>query len=128
MKQSTSVVDQYIASFPKETQELLEQIRATIKQAAPQATETIGYGIPTYIQEGNLVHFAAYKNHIGFYPAPSGLQAFKAALASYKGSKGAVQFPLNQALPLDTIADIVAFRVMENVEKAVAKSKKQQKE
>ena len=114
--------DEYIASFPKETQKLLEQIRATIKAAAPEAEELISYAMPSYKFKGMLVHFAGYEHHIGFYPAPSGIDEYKKELSVYKGAKGSVQFPLDKPLPLDLITKIVKFRVDENT--AIAKSKK----
>lgn len=117
-------VDAYIASFPEETQEVLEKLRKTIRDAAPDAEEIINYGVPTFKLKGNLVHFAAYKKHIGFYPAPSGIEQFKDELSAYKGAKGSVQFPLAEPLPYDLIRDIVAFRVKENLEKAAEKGKK----
>jgi len=111
-------IDSYVASFPKETQNLLEQVRSTIRKAAPQAEETINYGIPTFTLKGNLVHFAAYKNHIGFYPAASGIEAFKKDLSAYEGAKGSVKFPLDKPIPFELISRIVKFRVKENLEKA----------
>ena len=114
-------IDEYIAGFPKEIQKLLEQIRNTIKQAAPEAEEAIKYAMPTYVLNGNLVHFAAFKNHIGFYPVPSGIEAFKQELSVYKGAKGSVQFPLDKPMPLDLITKIVKFRVEENLVKAKTK-------
>lgn len=111
-------VDEYIAAFPNDTQKLLEEIRSVIKKAAPEAEETINYAMPTFKLHGNLVHFAAYKNHIGLYPAPNGIDAFKDELSVYKGAKGSVQFPLNKPMPLDLISRIVKFRVKENLEKA----------
>ncbi len=122
--QSPNKIDTYIASFPAGVQEILEQIRNIIRAAAPEAQETINYQIPTFTLEGNLVHFAAFKKHIGFYPTPSGIDKFKDELSAYKGAKGSVQFPLDQPIPYDLIARIVAFRVQENLEKASAKSKK----
>jgi len=116
-------IDEYIAGFPKETQQLLETMRATIKKAAPGAEEAISYAIPTFKLHGNLVHFAAYKNHIGFYPAPRGIEAFKKELAAYEGGKGTVQFPIDQPLPLTLISKIVKYRVKENIEQAKAKKK-----
>ncbi|MCB0489936.1 MAG: DUF1801 domain-containing protein [Cyclobacteriaceae bacterium] len=107
-------IDDYILQFPKEVQKLLKQIRSTIKKAAPKAEEAMKYGIPTFVLNGNLVHFAAYKSHIGFYPAPSGLLAFKKEIAKFKSSKGAVQFPIAESLPLDLVTRIVKFRVGEN--------------
>lgn len=120
-------VDQYIAGFPLEVQLILEKLRDTIQKTAPEAQEKISYGIPTFTLEGNLVHFAAYKNHIGFYPAPSGLNAFKEELAGYKGAKGSVQFPLNQPLPWETIVKMVKYRVEENRAKSLAKAYKKTK-
>jgi len=117
-------IDEYIAAFPKEIQELLESVRATIKEAAPDAKETINYQIPTFTLKGNLVHFAAYKNHIGFYPTSSGIEKFKQELSAYKGAKGSVQFPLDKPLPLELISKIVRYRVSENLERARVKLKK----
>lgn len=114
-------IDEYIADFPKEIQIMLQQIRETIKKAAPEAEEKISYAMPTFYLEGNLVHFAAFKNHIGFYPVPSGIEAFKDKLSAYKGAKGSVQFPLDQPMPLGLISEIVKFRVKENLEKASKK-------
>ncbi|WP_316752677.1 iron chaperone [Pedobacter gandavensis] len=110
-------ISAYIANSPKEVQPILEKLRATIREAAPEADETINYGIPTFTLNGNLVHFAAYKNHVGFYPAPSGIEAFKPKLAAYKVAKGSVQFPIDQPLPLALISEIVAFRRQENLNK-----------
>jgi len=109
--------EKYIAAFPDEIQQRLNLIRETIRQAAPEATEKISYGMPTFYLKGNLVHFAGYKNHIGLYPAPSGIEAFQKELSVYKNAKGSVQFPHNQPLPIDLIRAIVKFRVMENMEK-----------
>lgn len=117
-------IDEYIAQFPEEVQEILEKIRATIRAAAPDAEETINYQMPTFKLYGNLVHFAAYKHHIGFYPAPSGIAAFQKELSAYKGAKGSVQFPLNQPIPYDLIRDITLFRVQENMSKTATKKKK----
>jgi len=107
-------IDDYISGFPQEVQALLEQVRATIREAAPGAAETIKYAMPTFTLQGNLVHFAAFKNHIGFYPAPTGDPAFKQALAGYKQGKGSVQFPFDKPMPLDLIRKIVQARVREN--------------
>jgi len=117
-------IDEYIATFPGEVQLLLEELRATIKAAAPEAKEKISYQIPTFFLRGNLVHFAAYKKHIGFYPSSSGIQAFQKELSIYKGAKGSVQFPLDRPLPLELIARIVKYRVTENLERAEEKSRK----
>ena len=120
-KKKFQTIDEYIAAFPQEIQDILQELRVTIQQAAPEATEKISYQMPTFFLKGNLVHFAAYKNHIGFYPAPSGIEAFKAELSSYKGAKGSVQFPINEPLPLELISRITKFRVAENMAKAKAK-------
>lgn len=117
-------IDEYIAGFSEEIQEKLQLIRKTISEAAPEAEEAISYQMPTFKLKGNLVHFAAYKNHIGFYPAPRGIEAFKEELSAYKGAKGTVQFPLNEPLPYDLIGRIVKFRAAENREKAALKGKK----
>ena len=114
-------IDQYISGFPPEVQAILNQVRATIHQAAPEAKETIKYAIPTFELQGNLVHFAAFQKHLGFYPVPSGMAAFEQELAAYKQGKGSVQFPLNQAMPLDLITRIVQFRVAENEKKTLKK-------
>ncbi len=114
-------IDQYIAGFPKSTQKILEQVRKTIRKAAPEAEEKIGYGIPTFTLNGNLVHFAGYKNHIGFYPTPSGIETFKKELSVYDGAKGSVQFPIDQPMPLALIRQIVKFRVEQNQAKAKPK-------
>jgi uncharacterized protein YdhG (YjbR/CyaY superfamily) len=110
-------VDEYIASFPLETQEILQQIRATIKAAAPEAEEVISYGMPAYKLNGALVYFAGYKNHIGFYATPNGHEAFEKELSKYKQGKGSVQFPIDEPLPLDLITRIVKFRVAQNLER-----------
>lgn len=123
MKAATNV-DEYINDFPKDVQQILERLRATIRKAAPAAEETINYGIPTFKLHGNLVHYAAYKNHIGFYPAPSGIQAFKEELSVYEGAKGSIKFPIEKPLPFPLITKIVKFRVTENVAKAEAKKSK----
>jgi len=111
-------IDEYIAGFSVETQAVLQKIRAVIQAAAPEAKEAIRYAIPTFILNGNLVHFAAFKSHIGFYPAPTGAEAFKNELSVYKTGKGSVQFPLDQNMPLDLITKIVQFRVAEVAQKA----------
>jgi uncharacterized protein YdhG (YjbR/CyaY superfamily) len=115
-------IDAYIAQFPVDLQEKLQQIRVVIKQAAPDASEKISYQMPTFYLHGNLVHFAAFKQHIGYYPAPSGIENFSAELAIYKTSKGAIQFPLDQPIPFDLIRAIVEFRVAENLKSWVNKS------
>ena len=124
MTTSPTTIDEYIATFPKDVQTILQKIRATIRKAAPQAEEAISYQMPTFKLNGNLVHFAAFKSHIGFYPVPSGIEKFKKELSAYKGAKGSVQFPLDQPIPYGLIGRIVKFRVKENLEKAKAKGKK----
>lgn len=107
-------VDEYIAAFPAETQVVLQQVRQAVKHAAPNADEAISYGMPAYKQQGALVYFAAFKNHIGFYATPTGHKNFAQALSVYKQGKGSVQFPINQPMPLKLIERIVKFRVAEN--------------
>jgi uncharacterized protein YdhG (YjbR/CyaY superfamily) len=116
-------IDSYIAGFPQDVQVILQELRAVIKQAAPQAEEAISYQIPTFRLKGNLVHFAAFKNHIGFYPTSSGIEKFKNELSAYKLARGTVRFPLDRPLPLGLISKIVKFRVKENLERALAKSR-----
>lgn len=123
-KSAFTSVDEYIAGFPASTQALLQQLRATIQTAAPEATEKISYQMPTFVLKGNLVHFAAYEHHIGFYPTPSAITAFAAELSRYKRAKGSVQFPIDEPLPLDLVSRMVAFRVQENLEKAAIKARK----
>lgn len=117
-------IDEYIAGFPENIQEILQKIRQTIKAAAPNAEEAISYQMPTFKLKGNLVHFAAFKSHIGFYPVPSGIEQFKEELAVFKQGKGSVQFPLDKPMPYDLIRRIVLFRVEENLANAAAKGKK----
>jgi uncharacterized protein YdhG (YjbR/CyaY superfamily) len=121
---SPKTIDEYIAGFPPDVQEILEKVRMTIRKAAPEAEETINYQMPTFTLYGNLVHFAAYQHHIGFYPTPTGIEEFKNELSSYKGAKGSVQFPFDRPIPYDLIGRIVEFRVKENLQKAEAKRKK----
>jgi uncharacterized protein YdhG (YjbR/CyaY superfamily) len=122
-----ATIDEYIAGFPSDVQAILQQIRETIHEAAPEATEKISYAMPTFYLHGNLVHFAAFKSHIGFYPVPSGIEKFKKELSKYKGAKGSVQFPLDEPMPLDLIRRIVKFRVKENTAKVSAKKPPRQK-
>jgi len=122
-KTDYQTIDEYIATFPKETQKILKEIRTTIKAAAPNAEEKISYQMPTFYLNGNLIHFAAYKNHIGIYPTPSGTEAFKKEISKYKAAKGSIQLPLEEPMPLKLIAKIVKFRVAENMKKAKAKGK-----
>jgi uncharacterized protein YdhG (YjbR/CyaY superfamily) len=117
-------IDEYIETFPEDVQKILEEVRATIKAAAPEAEEKISYQMPTFFLKGNLIHFAAFKNHIGLYPTPSGTEAFKRELSIYQGAKGSVRLPIDKPLPLKLISRIVKFRVAENLKKAEAKSKK----
>ena len=117
-------VDAYISGFPKDTQKLLKQVRATIKKAAPQAEEVISYGMPAYKLNGALIYFAGYKNHIGLYPMPSAIVAFKKQISDYNWAKGSVQFPFNKPLPLELIEKITRFRVKEDLQKATLKKKK----
>ncbi len=123
MSQAPETIDEYIAGFPPDVQKILKKIRATIRQAAPGAEETIKYRMPTFTLNGNLVFFAAFKQHIGFYPIPTGIAQFKRELAPYKVAKGSVQFPLDQPIPYDLITKIVKFRVKENQAKARARAK-----
>ena len=115
---SPSNIDEYITGFPKDVQNTLQKIRGIIKKAAPDAQEAIKYQIPTFVLNGNLVHFAAFQKHIGFYPAPSGIEAFKDELSVYKTAKGSVQFPLDEPVPYGLITKIVNFRLKENRRKA----------
>jgi uncharacterized protein YdhG (YjbR/CyaY superfamily) len=117
-------IDEYIQSFPENIQKILKEVRATIKAAAPEAEEKISYQMPTFFLNGNLIHFAAFKNHIGLYPTPSGTEAFKRELSVYQGSKGSVRLPLDEPMPLKLISKIVKFRVAENSKKVTAKPKK----
>ena len=120
---SSRDVDNYIAGFPPDIRMILGKVRATIRKAAPDAKEIINYGIPTFTLHGNLVHYAGFKTHIGFYPTPGGIEKFKDELSAYKTAKGSVQFPLDRKIPYALISDIVKFRVQENMGKA-AKGKK----
>jgi uncharacterized protein YdhG (YjbR/CyaY superfamily) len=104
-------IDEYIAAFPGDVQKKLQQMRAALRKAAPDAEEVISYGIPTFKLKGNRVHFAAFKNHIGFYPAPRAIEVFKKELSAYKGGKGTIQFPLDKPLPLSLIGRMVKFRL-----------------
>ena len=117
-------IDEYIAGFPADVQDVLQKIRKTIHEAAPEATEKISYQMPTFFLKGNLVHFAAFKEHIGFYPVPTGIEKFKKELSIYKQGKGSVQFPLDQPMPYELITKIVKFRVKESLAAAAAKAKK----
>lgn len=121
---SPKTIEEYIAGFPPEVQQILQQIRATIRKAAPDAEEAIKYRIPTFVLNGNLVHFGAFKQHVGFYPTPSGIEAFKMELSRYEGAKGSVQFPFDKPMPLALISKIVKFRMKESQEKVAARKRK----
>lgn len=126
-KEPPKSIDEYIAGFPENIQGILQEIRSTIKSAAPDAEEAIKYGIPTFVLGGsNLVHFGGFNKHIGFYPAPSGIEAFKDLLSAYKIAKGSIQFPLNKPIPYSLISEIVVFRVKEVHETAASKKKSKQ--
>jgi uncharacterized protein YdhG (YjbR/CyaY superfamily) len=112
-----TTIDEYIAQYPEDVQEILGKIRAVIKESAPGAVEKISYRLPTYYLNGNLVHFGAFKHHIGFYPTPSGTEQFESELSAYKRSKGAVQFPLDKSMPYDLISRIVKYRVAQSLKK-----------
>ena len=130
MKSNSPVVqnvDEYIAGFPKATQKLLKQLRTTIKKAAPEAEEVISYQMPAYNLYGKLVYFAGYEKHIGFYPMPSAIENFKKQLDNYNTSKGTVQFPLDEPLPLSLITKITVFRAKENLAAAELKGKLKRK-
>lgn len=116
-------IDEYIAGFPPDVQKVLALVRTTIREAAPDAKEAIKYQIPTFIQNENLVHFAAFKDHVGFYPTPSGIEKFKDELSSYEGAKGSVRFPIDKPMPLRLITKIVAFRAEEVQAKTAAKKR-----
>lgn len=116
-------IDEYISNFPAEVQVLLQKVRQTIHEAAPEATEKISYAIPTFYYHGNLVHFGGFKKHIGFFPASSGIDRFQADLEKYATSKGTVQFPLESPIPFGLITEIVKFRVQENLAKASEKKR-----
>jgi len=117
-KEAPQSVDEYIADFPIEVQEILKAIRKVIQQAAPEATESISYGIPTFSQNGALVHFGGYKQHIGFYPAPRAIEVFKEELSGYEGGKGTIKFPLNKPIPIELVTRIVQYRLAENLNKS----------
>ncbi|MEJ0090756.1 MAG: DUF1801 domain-containing protein [Limisphaerales bacterium] len=116
-------IDEYIAGFPNDIQEVLEKVRITIRKAAPQAAEKISYWMPAFNLNGNLVYFAAWKTHLGFYPTSSAIKQFKQELSGYVGAKGSVQFPLDKPIPHGLISKIVKFRVQENLKKAKTKGR-----
>ncbi len=115
-------IDSYIALYPPAVRKILKQVRTTIRKAAPDAQEKIGYGIPTFTLYGNLVHFGGFKNHIGFYPGPDAIVAFKKELSVYDGAKGSIQFPIDKPMPLELISEIVKYRVKQNKEKEILKA------
>ncbi len=117
-RKMTSSIDEYIALYPPDVQEKLKKLRAFIKDLVPEAGETISYGIPTFDLHGHLVHFAAFRDHISFFPTASGVAAFQQELSEYKISKGTIQFPMDKPMPFDLIKRIVEFRVAENMKKA----------
>lgn len=117
-------IDEYIAGFPTDVQRILQDIRTLIRTAAPDAVEALKYGIPTFVLHGNLVHFAAFKKHIGFYPTPTGIAKFKDALSPYPHAKGSVQFPLDSPVPSALIRKVVEYRVKEAGAKSTAKPKR----
>jgi uncharacterized protein YdhG (YjbR/CyaY superfamily) len=117
MRKRYETIDEYIATFPRNVQDILEELRQTIRDSAPEAKEAISYQIPTFKLNGNLVHFAAFKNHIGFYPTSSGISKFKKELSNYEVSKGTVRFPINEPIPSDLVKKIVKYRVKENSNK-----------
>jgi uncharacterized protein YdhG (YjbR/CyaY superfamily) len=121
MKSTYTTIDESIATFPADVQAILQKVRETIRKSAPEATEAISYQMPTFKLNGNLVHFAAFKSHIGFYPVPSGIEKFKKELSVYPQGKGSVQFPLDKPIPYALIEKIVKFRVKENLAKAKKK-------
>jgi uncharacterized protein YdhG (YjbR/CyaY superfamily) len=114
-------IDEYIGNHPPNVQKILQELRGIVHEMAPEAQEAISYSMPTFKLNGNLVHFAAYEKHIGFYPTPSGITAFRERLSPYRTSKGAVQFPINEQIPYDLVRDIVRFRLKENLEKVKKK-------
>jgi uncharacterized protein YdhG (YjbR/CyaY superfamily) len=122
IKRTFKDIDEYIASFPENIQVLLEKMRTTIKTTAPNAIEGIKYAMPVFMLNGNLVYFAAFKNHIGFYPTPAANEAFKKELSVYKTGKGSIQFLIEEAIPYELISQIVEFRVLQNLEKSLKKN------
>ncbi len=119
-----TTIDEYIANFPPDVQEILQKVRATIREAAPSAEETIKYQLPAFTLKGNLVYFGGFKKHVGFYPVPTGIEAYAEDLAPYKTGKGSIQFPYDKPIPYDLITKVVKFRIEENLRNAEAKKKK----
>lgn len=126
-KNNFKTIDDYIKSFPKDIQKILGMVRQTIKKVAPEAEEAISYQMPTFKLNGNLVHFAAFKNHIGFYPTPSGTQEFKKEISVFRSGKGSIQFPIDKPMPLSLIKKIVEYRVKESHLAGLKKSSKKKK-
>jgi uncharacterized protein YdhG (YjbR/CyaY superfamily) len=122
-KDQPATIDEYIAQFPQDVQQILNRLRSVIQESAPDAVERISYQMPAFYLKGNLVYFGAHKHHIGFYPTSSGIEAFKEELSAYTGSKGAAQFPLDKPIPYELISKIVKFRVAENLKKSSASKK-----
>ena len=120
-KKKYNTIDEYISTFPENIQTILQELKRVIEEAAPKAEEVISYQIPAFKQKGNLVYFAAFKNHIGFFPTSSGVESFKKELADYETSKGTIRFPLDKTIPYDLVRKIVKFRVKENLEKSEGK-------
>ena len=119
-----TTIDEYIALFPSDVQHKLQAMRRAIREAAPEAAEKISYQMPTFHQQGNVVHFAAFKNHIGFFPGASGVEAFADRLTAYKTSKGTIQFPFSEPLPLELVKEITRWRVEENRQIVEARKKR----
>lgn len=124
MKSAPTTIDAYVAGFPEDVQPVLRRMREVIRRAAPGATEAMKYGVPTFVLDGNLVHFGGFQRHVGFYPGPSGIAAFQAELSGYEGAKGSVRFPLDRPLPVKLIEKIVRFRVEEQAQLAARRVKK----
>ncbi|MBI4976404.1 MAG: DUF1801 domain-containing protein [Spirochaetes bacterium] len=124
MKKGFETIDAYCAQFPPEVRKILQNLRSVIRKAAPDAVEKISYQMPAFTLNGVLVYFAAYKNHIGFYPTGNGIRAFQKELSSFETSKGTIRFPIDKPLPIALIKKIVKYRVKENAEKAVLKTRK----
>jgi uncharacterized protein YdhG (YjbR/CyaY superfamily) len=123
-KKSPTTIDEYIAGYPANVQEILQKVRATVRQALPDAQEAIKYGMPTYVQNGNVLSFGAYKKHIGVYPTPGGTEKFQQEIAPYKAAKSTVQFPLDQPIPYPLLSQLAKFRLKEHSEYAAARAKK----
>jgi uncharacterized protein YdhG (YjbR/CyaY superfamily) len=122
MKAGYKTIDEYIDTFPPDVQTILQKIRLAIHSAAPEAVETISYGMPAFKLNGNLVYFAAFKNHIGFHPTPSGIDSFEKELSPYRMGKGTLQFQLAKPIPYDLVKKIVLFRAGENLSKKLRKN------